>query len=97
MDDVLRKDTEAESVKNMVILLDRSPSMTGLKKDLAKHVVFTILETLSEEDFVTVLAFSDQTSPVVENLDVDVDPETVQVITLKMSSFFAHLNIRNGV
>ena len=88
MDDVLRKDTEAEIVQNMVILLDRSPSMTGLKKDLAKQVVLTILDTLSEEDFVTVLAFSDQTSPVVENLDVD--PEMVQVITIKMSFFFAH-------
>ena len=89
MDDVLRKDTEAEIVQNMVILLDRSPSMTGLKKDLAKQVVFTILDTLSEEDFVTVLAFSDQTSSVVENLDVD--PKTVQVIILKMSSFFCTL------
>ena len=74
----MRKDTEAESVQNMVILLDRSPSMTGLKKDLAKQVVLTILDTLSEEDFVTVLAFSDQTSPVVKNLDVD--PKMVQVI-----------------
>ena len=74
----------------MVILLDRSPSMTGLKKDLAKQVVFTILDTLSEEDFVTVLAFSDQTSPVVQNADVDVDPKTAKVITLKMSIFFAH-------
>ena len=89
MDDVLRKDTEAEIVQNMVILLDRSPSMTGLKKDLAKQVVFTILDTLSEEDFVTVLAFSDQTSPVVQNLE-PVDPEMVQVINLKMSFFFLH-------
>ena len=90
MDDVLRKDTEAEIVQNMVILLDRSPSMTGLKKDLAKQVVFTILDTLSEEDFVTVLAFSDQTSPVVQNLE-PVDPEMVQVINLKMSFFFCTL------
>ena len=86
----MRKDTEAEIVQNMVILLDRSPSMTGLKKDLAKQVVLTILDTLSEEDFVTVLAFSDQTSPVVQNLDVD--PDMVQVITLKMSSVFCTLD-----
>ncbi len=32
--------------------------MTGLRKEIAKHVVLNILETLSEDDFVTIYKFS---------------------------------------
>ena len=40
--------------------------MTGLRKEIAKHVVLNILETLGEDDFVTVLKFSNETKPLVE-------------------------------
>ena len=46
------------SPKEIVILLDTSGSMTGLRKEIAKHVVLNILETLSEDDFVTIYKFS---------------------------------------
>ena len=39
--------------------------MTGLRREIAKHVVSTILDTLSENDFVTVFNFTDETTPLV--------------------------------
>lgn len=45
----------AASPKDIVILLDTSGSMTGLRKNIAQNVVFNILDTLTEDDFVQVL------------------------------------------
>mgnify|MGYP001336290667 CR=1 FL=1 len=42
-----------------------SGSMTGLRKEIAKHVVLNILETLSEDDFVTIYKFSKHPTPLV--------------------------------
>ena len=56
----------AASPKDVVILLDTSGSMTGLRKEIAKHVVINIMETLGEDDFLTVLTFSDETRPLVD-------------------------------
>ena len=39
-------------------MLDTSGSMTGLRKEIAKHTVLTILETLSENDFVAIYKFA---------------------------------------
>ena len=36
-------------------------SMTGLRKEIAKHVVLNILETLTENDFVNIFTFSEET------------------------------------
>ena len=55
----------AASPKEIVILLDASGSMTGLRKEIAKHVVLNILETLSEDDFVTIYKFSKHPTPLV--------------------------------
>ena len=55
----------AASPKEIVILLDTSGSMTGLRKEIAKHVVLNILETLSEDDFVTIYKFSKHPTPLV--------------------------------
>lgn len=41
-----------------MILLDGSGSMTGLRKEIARNVVLNILETLSDNDFVTILRVS---------------------------------------
>ena len=55
--------------------------MTGLRKEIAKHVVLNIMETLGEDDFVTVLTFSDETRPLVECFtDENGEPELVQVM-----------------
>jgi len=55
----------ANSPKNIVILQDTSGSMTGLRREIAKHVVYTILDTLTDNDYVNVLNFTDETHPVV--------------------------------
>ncbi|XP_022257507.1 voltage-dependent calcium channel subunit alpha-2/delta-3-like [Limulus polyphemus] len=55
----------AASPKDLVILLDTSGSMTGLRKDIARGVVYTILDTLEDNDFVNVLKFSETVEPVV--------------------------------
>ena len=70
----------AASPKEIVILLDTSGSMTGLRKEIAKHVVLNILETLSEDDFVTVYSFSKEPVPLVDCFNVDGRAELVQVL-----------------
>jgi voltage-dependent calcium channel alpha-2/delta-3 len=55
----------ANSPKNIVILQDISGSMTGLRREIAKHVVSTILDTLTENDYVNVYNFSESCTPLV--------------------------------
>ena len=45
----------AASPKDIVILLDISGSMTGLRKGIALNVVYSILDTLNEDDYVIAL------------------------------------------
>lgn len=49
----------ANSPKDVVILVDRSGSMTGQRYDIARHVVENILETLGPNDFFNVFTFND--------------------------------------
>ncbi|XP_037703242.1 voltage-dependent calcium channel subunit alpha-2/delta-4 [Choloepus didactylus] len=49
----------ATSPKDIVIVVDTSGSMKGLRMAIAKHTISTILDTLGENDFVNVIAFSD--------------------------------------
>ena len=70
----------AASPKEIVILLDTSGSMTGLRKEIAKHVVLNILETLSEDDFVAIYKFSKYPTPLVDCFTTaDGKAEMVQV------------------
>ncbi|XP_072941852.1 voltage-dependent calcium channel subunit alpha-2/delta-3 isoform X14 [Epargyreus clarus] len=55
----------AASPKDVVILVDRSGSMTGQRRDIAKHVVTNILDTLGNNDFVNVMTFADTVEEVV--------------------------------
>lgn len=55
----------AASPKDVVILVDRSGSMTGQRRDIAKHVVTNILDTLGNNDFVSVMTFADTVEEVV--------------------------------
>lgn len=55
----------ANSPKDIIILVDNSGSMTGQRKDIARHVVENILETLSPNDYVNVLLFNETVEEVV--------------------------------
>jgi voltage-dependent calcium channel alpha-2/delta-3 len=49
--------------------------MTGLRKEIAKHVVLNILETLGEDDFVTIYKFSKVRGPLLTSpLGANFDP-----------------------
>lgn len=53
---LLRYIQAATSPKDIVILVDVSGSMKGLRMAIAKHTITTILDTLGENDFVNILA-----------------------------------------
>ncbi|KAJ0182369.1 hypothetical protein K1T71_001738 [Dendrolimus kikuchii] len=55
----------AASPKDVVVLVDRSGSMTGQRRDIAKHVVTNILDTLGNNDFVNVMTFADTVEEIV--------------------------------
>ncbi|XP_072528942.1 voltage-dependent calcium channel subunit alpha-2/delta-4 isoform X2 [Salminus brasiliensis] len=49
----------ATSPKDIIIVVDTSGSMKGLRLTIAKLTINTILDTLGENDFVNVIAYSD--------------------------------------
>ncbi|XP_045051452.2 voltage-dependent calcium channel subunit alpha-2/delta-4 isoform X1 [Desmodus rotundus] len=49
----------ATSPKDIVIVLDTSGSMKGLRMAIAKHTISTILDTLGDNDFVNIIAYND--------------------------------------
>ncbi|XP_036353208.2 voltage-dependent calcium channel subunit alpha-2/delta-4 [Ochotona princeps] len=49
----------ATSPKDIVILVDVSGSMKGLRMTIAKHTIVTILDTLGENDFVNIIAYNE--------------------------------------
>lgn len=51
----------ATSPKDVVIVVDVSGSMKGLRLTIAKHTINTILDTLGENDFVNIIAVSTHT------------------------------------
>ena len=80
-------------MQDIVILLDVSGSMTGRRKKIARHVVLKIMETLGEDDFVTVLKFSNETKPLVECFtDSYGEPELVQASTENIVEFTEAVN-----
>lgn len=59
--------TEAmTSPKDIIILLDRSGSMTGIKRKIAAYTVNNILDTLNDNDFVNIYTFASTTEPLVD-------------------------------
>ena len=54
----------AASPKDVLILVDTSGSMTGIRKEIARHVVTNILDTLGNNDFVNIITFSNETRAV---------------------------------
>ncbi|XP_076637215.1 ca[2+] channel Muscle-specific alpha2/delta subunit isoform X1 [Colletes latitarsis] len=77
--------------KDMVILMDTSGSMTGMGKTIARTTVNMILDTLSNNDFVTVLSYTNETYDVVDcfkDMLIQATPENVDtfkkaIITVK--------------
>ncbi|XP_008550287.1 voltage-dependent calcium channel subunit alpha-2/delta-3 isoform X1 [Microplitis demolitor] len=55
----------ATSPKDILILVDVSGSMTGMRKEIARHVVNNILDTLGNNDFVNIILFTNETHEVV--------------------------------
>lgn len=54
----------AATPKDVVVLVDTSGSMTGLRREIARGVVFEILDTLTINDHFAVLRFSETVTPV---------------------------------
>lgn len=78
----------ASSPKDVVILVDRSGSMTGMRREIARHVVNNILETLGNNDYVNIFTFTNTTEPLVECFD-DV---LVQVLVYHFYTLFVIVN-----
>lgn len=77
----------AASPKDMIILVDISGSMRGQNEEIAKLVVSNILETLTTNDFVNIITFSDAISFVDSN-EENLIPATlgnIQKLNLAMS------------
>lgn len=77
----------ASSPKDVIILVDRSGSMTGMRREIARHVVNNILETLGNNDYVNILTFSNTTDPLVECFD----NLLVQVVFKRLLSMITNL------
>ncbi|XP_074029619.1 voltage-dependent calcium channel subunit straightjacket isoform X2 [Leptinotarsa decemlineata] len=80
----------ASSPKDVVILVDRSGSMTGMRREIARHVVHNILDTLGNNDYVNIYTFSNTTEPLVECFDsqlVQANLANVRVFKESMSEF----------
>ncbi|XP_012936557.2 voltage-dependent calcium channel subunit alpha-2/delta-3 [Aplysia californica] len=70
----------ATSPKNILILLDSSGSMKGLRFSIARSTVTKILETLSDEDYFNVIEFSEEPKYVDECFQDTLMPASVDNI-----------------
>lgn len=69
----------ATSPKDILILIDTSGSMTGIRREIARHVVNNILDTLGNNDFVNIITFSNVTKEV--------------MFKIKIAKIFLYLNL----
>lgn len=76
----------ANSPKDVIILIDNSGSMTGQKKDIARHIVENILDTLTANDFVNIFTFSDEMRDIIDCFgETLVQANTVNIRAMKES------------
>ncbi|XP_072027296.1 LOW QUALITY PROTEIN: voltage-dependent calcium channel subunit alpha-2/delta-3-like [Amphiura filiformis] len=54
----------ATSPKDIVILMDASGSMTGLRMEIARHTVRVVIKTLSDDDFFNVIVFNTESKAI---------------------------------
>ncbi|XP_012275945.1 voltage-dependent calcium channel subunit alpha-2/delta-3 [Orussus abietinus] len=76
--------------KYVVILVDNSGSMTGIGKTIARRTVDAIFDTLSNNDFVTLLNYSKSTEDVVDcfkDMLVQATPENLEVFRKHVMDF----------
>ncbi|KAK9685704.1 Neuronal voltage-dependent calcium channel alpha 2acd [Popillia japonica] len=72
----------ATCTKDIVILLDSSGSMLGMNKHIASMTIYTILQTLSNNDYVNILNYSvsvNYTVPCFEKKLVQATPENIEI------------------
>uniref|UniRef100_A0A6Q2YYL8 VWFA domain-containing protein n=1 Tax=Esox lucius TaxID=8010 RepID=A0A6Q2YYL8_ESOLU len=87
----------ATSPKDIIIVVDISGSMKGLKMTIAKHTINTILDTLGENDFVNVIAYTDYVryvEPCFKGTLVQADLDNREVSPLSASDKLCSLNHR---
>ncbi|XP_067204324.1 voltage-dependent calcium channel subunit alpha-2/delta-3 isoform X2 [Linepithema humile] len=75
--------------KDMVILIDSSGSMTGMGKTIAKATVSSILDTLSNNDFVTLLQYANDTTdlvPCFKDMLIQATPENIDTFKKSMNN-----------
>ncbi|XP_060533822.1 voltage-dependent calcium channel subunit alpha-2/delta-3 [Cylas formicarius] len=80
----------ASSPKDVIILVDKSGSMTGMRREVARHVVHNILDTLGNNDYVNIYTFSNTTDVLVECFDnklVQANLANIRVLKESMSDF----------
>lgn len=76
--------------KDVVILLDRTGSMSGYLGFLAKLTIKSLLDTFSNNDFFNIYTFSGNVTPLIQCFDdelVQATPENTRVFNQHMSAF----------
>uniref|UniRef100_A0A8D8S0Y7 Voltage-dependent calcium channel subunit alpha-2/delta-3 n=1 Tax=Cacopsylla melanoneura TaxID=428564 RepID=A0A8D8S0Y7_9HEMI len=75
----------AASPKDMIILLDNSGSMMGQRREIARHVINDLLDTLGNNDYVNVLKFTQNATEVEPCFaDILVQANLANIRTLKI-------------
>ncbi|XP_031332073.1 voltage-dependent calcium channel subunit alpha-2/delta-3 isoform X2 [Photinus pyralis] len=80
----------ASSPKDIIILVDRSGSMTGMRREVARHVVNNILDTLGNNDFVNIFTFSNTTDTLIDcfnDILVQANLANVRALKEEMANF----------
>ncbi|XP_050299569.1 voltage-dependent calcium channel subunit alpha-2/delta-3 isoform X2 [Anthonomus grandis grandis] len=80
----------ASSPKDILILVDRSGSMTGMRREIARHVVHNLLDTLGNNDYINIYTFSNTTDPLVPCFDnklVQANLANIRVFKESMTDF----------
>lgn len=72
----------ATCTKDMIILMDNSGSMTGMRNTIAKLVVNSILETVGNNDYINVLNFNWTAEPILPCFNDTLVPATLENIKL---------------
>ena len=72
----------ATCTKDMVVLMDNSGSMTGMRNTIAKLIVNSLLETFGNNDFINVLKFSWTAEPVLPCFEGTLAQATLENVKL---------------
>lgn len=73
----------ASSPKDIIILVDRSGSMMGMRREVARHVMVNILDTLGNNDYINIYTFSNTTEPLVPCFENRLVQVTTRILPIK--------------